>query len=140
MTGLAIRMTGSILRAGCLGLMLAVTALPAAAQEVAPAATPAQPVEKPAPYDQRLLRLSEILGSVHYLRVLCKASDPDDWRQVMQELLDKEARGKRRGRRALPPPLIAATEPLHRFTHPARPRPWRQTSATVPKVQHLRQK
>ena len=94
MTGLAIRMTGSILRAGCLGLMLAVTALPAAAQKVAPAATPAQPVEKPAPYDQRLLRLSEILGSVHYLRVLCKASDPDDWRQVMQELLDKEARGE----------------------------------------------
>lgn len=89
----------SVLRAGrlsAIGLLLTVMVLPlpAIAQEPAPATTPAQPVEKPAPYDQRLLRLSEILGSVHYLRVLCKASDPDDWRQAMQELLDKEARGE----------------------------------------------
>ncbi len=59
-----------------------------------PAAAPAGPAEKPAPYDGRLLRLSEILGSVNYLRVLCKASAADDWRQAMQELLDKEAAGE----------------------------------------------
>lgn len=59
-----------------------------------PATVPAEPAEKPAPYDGRLLRLSEILGSVNYLRVLCKATDPDDWRQAMQELLDKEAAGE----------------------------------------------
>nr|WP_307233285.1 TIGR02301 family protein [Pararhizobium capsulatum] len=64
------------------------------AQEAAAPAQPTEAVEKPAPYDGRLLRLSEILGSVHYLRVLCKATAPDDWRQTMQDLLDKEASGE----------------------------------------------
>lgn len=49
------------------------------------------PVEaKPAPYDDRLARLSEVLGSVHYLRKLCKASGDDDWRAAMRKLLDTE--------------------------------------------------
>lgn len=55
-------------------------------------ATPA-PVaveEKPTPYDQRLIRLSEILGSVHYLRNLCIKEPEDVWRRSMQELIDKE--------------------------------------------------
>jgi uncharacterized protein (TIGR02301 family) len=67
---------------------------PSTATTETPATTSGEQAEKPAPYDARLLRLSEILGSVHYLRVLCKAGDPDDWRQAMQDLLNKEAAGE----------------------------------------------
>lgn len=69
------------------------------AQETPPAGIPAIAAEKPAPYDARLLRLSEIIGSVHYLRTLCKDESADTWRQSMQELLDKEA-GNEAQRRA----------------------------------------
>ena len=77
-------------------VLLAVLALPPdmRAQEAVPAETPPAVAEKPAPYDARLLRLAEILGSVHYLRTLCKDGNADVWRQSMQELLDKEAAGE----------------------------------------------
>ena len=61
-----------------------------------PAQTPATEQQqrlveaKPAPYDDRLARLSEVLGSVHYLRTLCKAARDDDWRAAMRKLLDAE--------------------------------------------------
>ena len=42
------------------------------------------------PYDDRLLRLSEILGAVHYLRELCGANDGQMWRERMQELMTAE--------------------------------------------------
>ncbi len=42
------------------------------------------------PYDDRLLRLSEILGAVHYLRELCGANDGQKWRDQMRELMDTE--------------------------------------------------
>lgn len=45
--------------------------------------------DKAAPYDQQLIRLAEILGSVHYLRTLCGAPG-SDWRTTMQKLLDTE--------------------------------------------------
>jgi uncharacterized protein (TIGR02301 family) len=32
------------------------------------------------PYDEKLLRLSEILGAVHYLRELCGANEGQSWR------------------------------------------------------------
>ncbi|NKM27584.1 TIGR02301 family protein [Rhizobium laguerreae] len=43
------------------------------------------------PYDDKLARFAEVLGSVHYLRTLCKAAGGDDWRNGMQQLLDSEA-------------------------------------------------
>ncbi len=43
------------------------------------------------PYDDRLMRLSEILGAVHYLRELCGANDGQAWRDRMKELMDAEA-------------------------------------------------
>nr|WP_316653419.1 TIGR02301 family protein [uncultured Gellertiella sp.] len=49
------------------------------------------PAEQPAPYDRPLLRLSEILGSVHYLRSLCNSGEQDQWRQAMQQLIEVEA-------------------------------------------------
>ncbi len=47
--------------------------------------------EKPAPYDERLERLSEILGAVHYLRNLCMEKAEDNWRASMQRLIQLEA-------------------------------------------------
>ena len=42
------------------------------------------------PYDDRLMRLSEILGAVHYLRELCGANDGQLWRERMKELMEAE--------------------------------------------------
>ena len=56
--------------------------------------------EKATPYDDRLARLSEIIGAVHYLRNLCSADGEPEWRQSLQALLDAETRTepKRRAR------------------------------------------
>jgi uncharacterized protein (TIGR02301 family) len=49
------------------------------------------------PFDAGLARLSEILGSLHYLRGLCGANEGAKWRAEMQALLDAEApSGQRR--------------------------------------------
>lgn len=42
------------------------------------------------PYDDKLLRLSEILGAIHYLRELCGAREGQIWREQMKNLLDAE--------------------------------------------------
>jgi uncharacterized protein (TIGR02301 family) len=42
------------------------------------------------PYDDKLMRLSEILGAVHYLRELCGANDGQLWRDRMQALMNTE--------------------------------------------------
>jgi uncharacterized protein (TIGR02301 family) len=42
------------------------------------------------PYDDKLIRLAEILGAVHYLRELCSANEGMLWRDRMKELLDAE--------------------------------------------------
>lgn len=54
-------------------------------------AAPQAPAPAPAPYDGRLLRLAEIVGSIHYLRELCEKESEQDWRQMMQDLIDAEA-------------------------------------------------
>ena len=56
--------------------------------------TPAAPV---APFEAGLERLSEILGSLHYLRAICGANEGNKWRNEMQALMDAEApSGQRR--------------------------------------------
>jgi uncharacterized protein (TIGR02301 family) len=42
------------------------------------------------PYDPTILRLSEILGAVHYLRELCGAGDGQLWRDQMRTLIRAE--------------------------------------------------
>lgn len=42
------------------------------------------------PYDDKLMRLTEILGAVHYLRELCNANEGLYWRERMKEILDAE--------------------------------------------------
>jgi uncharacterized protein (TIGR02301 family) len=70
----------------CLGaavLLTGVAALPAFGQGTIAA-------QEAKPYDERLMRLSEILGAVHYLRELCGANDGQLWRDRMRELMDAE--------------------------------------------------
>lgn len=51
------------------------------------AAAPARAVE--APYEPGLLRLAEILGSLHFLRALCGETG-EPWREQMESLLVTE--------------------------------------------------
>lgn len=54
-------------------------------------AAPAPPVEPPpAPYEKELLRLSEIIGSLAFLRPLCSAPDAGEWPKRMQVILENE--------------------------------------------------
>ena len=50
----------------------------------------ARPDTREPPYEQQMLRLSEILGSIHYLRRLCNADEGSLWRDEMQALIDTE--------------------------------------------------
>jgi len=69
-----------------IGSLLLCLALPARAQETAPA-----------PFDADLQRLAEILGALHYLRAVCGANDGQRWRNEMQALVDAETpSGERR--------------------------------------------
>jgi uncharacterized protein (TIGR02301 family) len=54
------------------------------------AASPANAASDTKPYDEKLFRLSEILGAVHYLRELCGANEGQYWRDRMRELSDAE--------------------------------------------------
>lgn len=69
-------------RAALAAMVIACAASAALAQTPGPGETK--------PYDDRLLRLSEILGAVHYLRELCGANDGQLWRERMQELMNAE--------------------------------------------------
>jgi uncharacterized protein (TIGR02301 family) len=52
------------------------------------------PAEPPPPiYEDQLLRLAEILGSLSFLRNLCGASDAETWRNEMRALLAAEHPG-----------------------------------------------
>ena len=85
-------------------LLCALAQSVAAAQTKADPAPPAPPPDSgtPAPYDDQLLRLSEIIGSVHYLRHLCAPDSPEqDWRDKMQRLLDSETKDEPRRREQL---------------------------------------
>lgn len=51
---------------------------------------PARAASDSKPYDDRLLRLSEVLGAIHYLRELCGANEGQYWRDRMRDLMDAE--------------------------------------------------
>lgn len=60
------------------------------------AVSPVSAQDKPRPYDRDLLRLSELLGAIHYLRALCAADDGTRWRDEMQALIAAEGTSARR--------------------------------------------
>lgn len=51
------------------------------------------------PYEQQLMRLSEIFGALHFLRPLCKENDVPSWRDRMEDFLDAETLDENRRRR-----------------------------------------
>lgn len=72
-------------------LLTAIGAQPVLAQESDGAAADAAALNlPPPPYEDRLLRLAEILGSIQYLRNLCNSEGETGWLESMQALLDSE--------------------------------------------------
>jgi uncharacterized protein (TIGR02301 family) len=62
-------------------------------------AAPAQQEGGPAPFDNDLQRLAEIMGALHYLRGICGANEGQKWRNEMNALIEAEAAsGERRAR------------------------------------------
>lgn len=89
-------------------LLAAAVAAPGAVAQTkppAPKAQPAKPADSkpvdakadadaetaPPPYEPQLLRLSEIMGALAFLRPLCGAGDGPDWRKRMTGLIEAEA-------------------------------------------------
>lgn len=80
----------------CAALAAAFPAFAQSATTAPPVQTPGNSgeAEQPTPYDDQLLRLAEILGSVNYLRNLCNPATEDGWRVGMQQLLDAETKNE----------------------------------------------
>ena len=57
---------------------------------IVPRESTAPPPPDDRPYDNKLMRLAEILGAVHYLRELCGADEGQLWRDQMKEILKNE--------------------------------------------------
>ncbi len=57
---------------------------------IVPRESTAPPPPDNRPYDDKLMRLAEILGAIHYLRELCGASEGQVWREQMKEILRNE--------------------------------------------------
>ncbi|MEI8144173.1 MAG: TIGR02301 family protein [Alphaproteobacteria bacterium] len=74
-------------------LLIVAVARPVLAQPSRAAPSPAPEAQSlpPPPYEPQLLRLSEIMGALHYLRGLCQSPEGLAWRREMQALLDAEA-------------------------------------------------
>ncbi|SOC86171.1 TIGR02301 family protein [Ensifer adhaerens] len=53
---------------------------------------PAATIFKPAPYDDKLAQLSEILGSLDFIRNLCEHDSEPQWKAMMGQLLDSDAK------------------------------------------------
>lgn len=75
-----------------LAVGLAVSALSSAHAQRGAEPPPAPAIQGgPAPFEADLMRLSEILGALQYLRALCGANEGQKWRNEMQALLEAEA-------------------------------------------------
>ena len=73
-------------------LLASLTLATGAGAQVSRQVAPSPPL-KPGdskPYDEKLLRLSEILGAVHYLRELCGQSDRQEWRDKMRQIMEAD--------------------------------------------------
>ena len=79
MTGLATR-----------GLAIAVALALAIGTAVLPAQAAGTTAPPPPPYQADLMRLSEILGSIQFLRELCGTDEGTLWRDQMQALIEAE--------------------------------------------------
>jgi uncharacterized protein (TIGR02301 family) len=105
------RIRPTAMRASCrfalaLSFLLATGGVVCAEEEPAEA-KPTAPSEPPPPiYEDKLLRLSEILGGLTFLRDLCGAGDGSAWKQEMNGLLSAER-----------PPPLRRSRLIARFNH-----------------------
>ncbi len=76
-------------------------AQPPSADDTPSSNNPSSRIEPIAPYDDKLLRLSEILGAVHYLRTLCGANEGNKWRASMNAIIEAEEPGPNRRARLI---------------------------------------
>ncbi len=74
----------------CSLLLAATLATATVAQTNAPAASTPEGEPPPPIYEDKLLRLSEILGALSFLRDLCGDADGPAWRDEMNALLEAE--------------------------------------------------
>jgi uncharacterized protein (TIGR02301 family) len=65
-------------------------AAPPAREPAAKEPTKDAPADAPAPYDRDLLRMSEIIGALAFLRGLCGSPDAADWPARMKALIESE--------------------------------------------------
>ncbi|MGE0765503.1 MAG: TIGR02301 family protein [Hyphomicrobiaceae bacterium] len=94
----ALALAASLALSGPL-IMAAVCGVPAAAAQGSGGAVESEATrggaalkpEDAKPYDDKLNRLSEILGAVHYLRELCGQNDGQLWRDEMREILTADS-------------------------------------------------
>lgn len=79
--------------------LVALLAFALLAAQVAPSAAQVPVRVEDPPYEAELMRLSEILGALHYLRPLCGSPDGTVWRDEMESLLNAEVQDDERRRR-----------------------------------------
>ncbi|VAV88574.1 hypothetical protein MNBD_ALPHA06-1041 [hydrothermal vent metagenome] len=74
----------SVIKSGLLSaLLLTMLAVPASAQQ-------RTQVIRPPETSQNLLAMADVMGAMHYLNVLCKGKQNQDWRERMVEMLELE--------------------------------------------------
>lgn len=76
----------------CLLVLFLASGFALAQKKANPKTPETAPIIKTLPpaYNAQLLRLAEILGSIHYLRDLCNAKEGMQWREQMENILEKE--------------------------------------------------
>lgn len=75
----------------CFGVMRILPGPVVAALLVLATLAPAQAQSVAKSYEDRLLRLAEILGAVHHLREICGADEGQLWREQMNSILERES-------------------------------------------------
>lgn len=81
-----------ILASAALAAVFSLAAPPAGAKEAAKTETPQASTFKPAPYDDKLVQLAEILGSLDFIRNLCESDSEPQWKAMMAALIDSDAK------------------------------------------------
>ena len=95
--------------------------------------------DTPAPFDNDLARLGEILGALHYLRAICGANEGAKWRNEMQALIDAEAPNGER-RRKIVASFNRGYRGFQQTYEPARRPPTLPSAATSTKARKSRVK
>ncbi len=98
------KISNSLAHTAFVALFLAACSQSAFAQQATtaePSAETDAPPATSAPYDDKLMRLAEVLGSIHYLRNLCGSGEGSKWRDHMSDIITAEEPPKERRARLI---------------------------------------